>query len=110
MTDAVVRAENVYTRFGRLEVLRGVSLEVAPREVLCVIGPSGPGKSTFLRCINDLEPAAHLRAVPGRAGGCRRVARKAGLHDPLTDEDVKACQRVRSVPGHDDHSALTSRP
>jgi polar amino acid transport system ATP-binding protein len=41
MTDAVVRAENVYTRFGRLEVLRGVSLEVAPREVLCVIGHSG---------------------------------------------------------------------
>jgi polar amino acid transport system ATP-binding protein len=51
-----VRAENVYKRFGRLEVLRGVSLEVAPREVLCVIGPSGSGKSTFLRCINHLEP------------------------------------------------------
>ncbi len=56
MTDAMVRAENVHKRFGRLEVLRGISLEVAPREVLCVIGPSGSGKSTFLRCINHLEP------------------------------------------------------
>jgi polar amino acid transport system ATP-binding protein len=52
----MVRAEGVHKRFGRLEVLRGVSLEVAPREVLCVIGPSGSGKSTFLRCINHLEP------------------------------------------------------
>jgi polar amino acid transport system ATP-binding protein len=56
MTDAMVRAENVHKRFGRLEVLRGISLEVAPREVLCIIGPSGSGKSTFLRCINHLEP------------------------------------------------------
>src|SRR6185437_10017143 len=55
MADAMVRAEDVHKRFGRLEVLRGISLEVAPREVLCVIGPSGSGKSTFLRCINHLE-------------------------------------------------------
>jgi len=52
----MVRAESVHKSFGRLEVLRGVSLEVAPREVLCIIGPSGSGKSTFLRCINHLEP------------------------------------------------------
>jgi len=52
----MVRAEGVHKRFGRQEVLRGISLEVAPREVLCVIGPSGSGKSTFLRCINHLEP------------------------------------------------------
>ena len=59
---------------------------------------------------SPFEPATHLWAVPGRAGGYRLVARKPGLHDPLTDEEVKACQRVRPVPGHDDHSALTSRP
>jgi polar amino acid transport system ATP-binding protein len=51
----MVRAEGVHKRFGRLEVLRGIDLEVAPREVLCLIGPSGSGKSTFLRCINHLE-------------------------------------------------------
>src|SRR5438105_8123723 len=51
----MVKAEAVYKNFGRLEVLRGIDLEVAPREVMCIIGPSGSGKSTFLRCINHLE-------------------------------------------------------
>jgi polar amino acid transport system ATP-binding protein len=52
---AMVKAEAVHKSFGRLHVLRGVTLEVAPSEVLCLIGPSGSGKSTFLRCINHLE-------------------------------------------------------
>jgi polar amino acid transport system ATP-binding protein len=51
----MVRAEGVRKTFGHVEVLKGIDLEVAPREVLCVIGPSGSGKSTFLRCINHLE-------------------------------------------------------
>ncbi len=52
---AVVRAERVRKHFGRLEVLRGVDLEVQPGEVVVIIGRSGSGKSTFLRCINHLE-------------------------------------------------------
>jgi polar amino acid transport system ATP-binding protein len=51
----MVKAEAVHKRFGRLEVLKGLWLEVAPKEVVCMIGPSGSGKSTFLRCINHLE-------------------------------------------------------
>ena len=51
----VLQAEDVVKRFGRLEVLKGVSLEVDPREVVCIIGPSGSGKTTFIRCINHLE-------------------------------------------------------
>jgi polar amino acid transport system ATP-binding protein len=51
----VVRAERVRKHFGRLEVLRGVDLEVFPGEVVVIIGRSGSGKSTFLRCINHLE-------------------------------------------------------
>ena len=51
----MVLAESVHKSFGRLHVLRGVSLEVEPRQVMCLIGPSGSGKSTFLRCINHLE-------------------------------------------------------
>jgi polar amino acid transport system ATP-binding protein len=50
-----VRAERVRKHFGRLEVLRGVDLEVQPGEVVVIIGRSGSGKSTFLRCINHLE-------------------------------------------------------
>jgi polar amino acid transport system ATP-binding protein len=51
----MVKAQAVHKSFGRLEVLRGIDLEVQPKEVMCVIGPSGSGKSTFLRCINHLE-------------------------------------------------------
>ncbi|HYA00857.1 MAG TPA: amino acid ABC transporter ATP-binding protein [Candidatus Binatia bacterium] len=53
--EPMVRAEAVHKSFGRNEVLRGITLEVAPRDVMCIIGPSGSGKSTFLRCINHLE-------------------------------------------------------
>ena len=49
MTETVVKAEGVHKSFARLEVLKGVSMEVAEREVVCMIGPSGSGKSTFLR-------------------------------------------------------------
>jgi polar amino acid transport system ATP-binding protein len=51
----MVKAEAVRKNFGRLEVLRGIDLEVYPKQVMCLIGPSGSGKSTFLRCINHLE-------------------------------------------------------
>ena len=55
MSQPMVKAEAVHKRFGRLEVLKGISLEVQPREVACLLGPSGSGKSTFLRCINHLD-------------------------------------------------------
>ncbi len=55
--------ESVSKSFGRLEVLRGVDLEVAEHEVVCLIGASGSGKSTLLRCINLLEPIDDGRIV-----------------------------------------------
>jgi polar amino acid transport system ATP-binding protein len=51
----MVDIRDVHKRFGDNEVLKGVSLSVAPGEVVCVIGPSGSGKTTLLRCINFLE-------------------------------------------------------
>jgi polar amino acid transport system ATP-binding protein len=51
----LVRARNVHKSFDHLEVLKGIDLDVAPGEVVVVLGPSGSGKSTFLRCINHLE-------------------------------------------------------
>jgi len=57
-TDAaeiVVEATDVHKSFGRTEVLRGIDLTVHRREVVVIIGASGSGKTTFLRCINHLE-------------------------------------------------------
>jgi polar amino acid transport system ATP-binding protein len=52
---AAIRVVDLHKAFGDLEVLKGIDLEVAPGEVVCVIGPSGSGKSTLLRCVNRLE-------------------------------------------------------
>ena len=51
----MIRTENLHKSFGDLHVLRGVSQTIRKGEVVSVIGPSGGGKSTFLRCLNLLE-------------------------------------------------------
>ena len=50
-----VKVSNLHKSFGDLHVLRGIDIEISEGEVVCVIGPSGGGKSTFLRCLNRLE-------------------------------------------------------
>lgn len=56
MTEPMVRAVDVCKFFDDLHVLKNVCLDVRPTEVVCIIGRSGSGKSTFLRCLNFLEP------------------------------------------------------
>ena len=55
MNAPMVRVIEARRRFGRLEVLRGVSLDIQRAEVAVLLGPSGSGKTTLLRCINHLE-------------------------------------------------------
>ena len=50
-----IEAHDIHKCFGKLEVLKGINLDVEEGEVIAVIGPSGSGKSTFLRCLNKLE-------------------------------------------------------
>jgi polar amino acid transport system ATP-binding protein len=53
---SALRLEDVHKSFGKVEVLRGIDLDVAKHDVVCLIGASGSGKSTLLRCVNLLEP------------------------------------------------------
>jgi polar amino acid transport system ATP-binding protein len=73
-TDLVVEATDVHKYFGRLHVLKGVSMEVRRQEVVVVIGASGSGKTTFIRCVNHLEKIQQGRiSVNGHLIGYRDV-------------------------------------
>ena len=54
-SDALISVRNLYKKFGKLEVLNGINLDINKGDVVAIIGPSGCGKSTFLRCLNGLE-------------------------------------------------------
>jgi polar amino acid transport system ATP-binding protein len=84
--EPMVKAESVHKRFGRLEVLKGISLEANRGEVTCLLGPSGSGKSTFLRCINHLERINAGRLwVDGDLVGYRQSGNK--LHE-MREADI----------------------
>jgi polar amino acid transport system ATP-binding protein len=72
---SLVRLEHVTKRFGALTVLDQVSLSVDPGDIVAVIGRSGSGKSTMLRCINALEPIQGGRILVG----------DTVVNDPATD-------------------------
>jgi polar amino acid transport system ATP-binding protein len=64
--EPIITVDKLHKWFGMLHVLQGVSLSVMPREVVVMIGRSGSGKSTFLRCLNFLEqPSAGTIAIDG---------------------------------------------
>jgi len=86
--EPVVSALGIEKFFGRNHVLRGCSLEVYPRETICLIGRSGSGKSTLLRCINFLEePSAGKVIVDG-------VAVEA---TPLRSRSRQEQERIRQI-------------
>jgi polar amino acid transport system ATP-binding protein len=86
MSEPMVRAEAVHKRFGRHEVLKGITMQVARGDVMVLLGPSGSGKSTFLRCINHLEKINSGRlSVDGELVGYRQVG--DALHE-LRESEV----------------------
>jgi polar amino acid transport system ATP-binding protein len=94
MGGVVVEVGDVQKRCGRLEVLKGVSLDVQRRETVCIIGASGSGKTTFIRCINHLEKIDGGRiTVNGHLLGYREANGK------LREDSEKSIARQRTQIG-----------
>ena len=95
MDDATLRVDGIHKRFGNLEVLKGISLSASKGDVISLIGASGSGKSTFLRCINLLEtPDAGEIRVEGEL--IRMKPDRAGRYLPAEPKQV---DRIRAKLG-----------
>lgn len=88
----MLNVEDLHKSFGNIEVLKGVSLTAHKGDVISMLGSSGSGKSTFLRCINMLEiPNAGKITVHGETIGM--TTDKAGQPKPL---DMRQVERIRT--------------
>ena len=84
--DPLLRIVDLHKRFGELEVLAGVSIDVARGEKVSIIGPSGSGKTTLLRCINYLEkPSAGHIYIDGKLIGEKQAN---GRYVHLSDREL----------------------
>ncbi len=82
----MVSIRNLHKSYGDLEVLKGVDLDIAPGEVVCVIGASGSGKTTMLRCVNFLETYQDGRIyVDGQLVGYRE---QNGQLKPAPEKEI----------------------
>jgi ABC-type polar amino acid transport system ATPase subunit len=103
--DAVLRVEGLRKRFGDLEVLRGIDMEVDRGEVIVVFGRSGSGKSTLLRCINFLEDPtegtveiAGIRVSSGHRNRRRRdQIRRLRTHAGLVFQDFQLFPHMTAI-------------
>ncbi|MBS0572941.1 MAG: ATP-binding cassette domain-containing protein, partial [Proteobacteria bacterium] len=86
-----IRIENLHKCFGQLEVLKGVSLRACEGDVVAIIGGSGSGKSTMLRCINFLETPTSGKIVIG--------GEEVGMHADGRPASRKQLERLRQSLG-----------
>ena len=117
--EPIIRVTDLHKSYADIEVLRGISIAIAPKSVVSVIGASGSGKSTFLRCLNFLErPTSGTIAIDGEsasigqgpAPSARNIARlraKLGMvfqqfnlwpHLSALENVMEALLRVRRLP------------
>jgi ABC-type histidine transport system ATPase subunit len=89
--NIAINVKNIHKTFGQLEVLKGIDLTAKEGEVISIIGSSGSGKSTFLRCINMLEnPTEGEIEISGEALNLKR-----GKDGHLMAADPKQLEKVR---------------
>ena len=94
-SDAAVSVRDLRKSFGALEVLKGVSLSARVGDVISILGASGSGKSTMLRCINMLEvPDSGDVVIGGEA-----IALKQGRAGRMEPADRRQVDRIRSRVG-----------
>nr|MBO6295428.1 amino acid ABC transporter ATP-binding protein [Schwartzia sp. (in: firmicutes)] len=106
----MISVRNLRKSFGSVEVLKGVNLDIAEKEVVVIIGPSGSGKSTLLRCINYLEePTSGEIVVDGMKLGetdINKVRAEVGMvfqrfnlypHMTVMDNITLAPMKVRGI-------------
>ena len=92
MAESAIVVEDLYKNFGQLEVLKGISMSADEHDVVSILGSSGSGKSTFLRCINLLEtPTSGKVYVRGEL--IEMETRKSGEIVPVNQKQV---DRIRS--------------
>ena len=85
--------EDLHKYFGAEEVLKGISLEANEGDVIAMLGASGSGKSTFLRCLNLLEiPTSGKVYVGGEL-----IRMKKDRYGETVPEDIKQVERLRTV-------------
>jgi len=93
-TSKLLQVIDLQKRFGRNEVLRGITMGVDQGEVVAILGPSGSGKSTLLRCINHLEKIDGGRILfEGRLVGYRET------NGALKEEGERVVARMRAEMG-----------
>ena len=108
----IIKVKNVTKTFGSLEVLKGINAEINEKEVVCMIGASGSGKSTFLRCLNRLEDVSSGQVVingidiTNRKININKVRQEIGMvfqqfnlfpHKTVLENITLAPVKVRSV-------------
>jgi len=93
--NVALTVEDLHKNFGPLEVLKGISMNAHEGDVISLIGSSGSGKSTFLRCINLLESptSGHIYV------GGELIRMKKNRHGQVVPEDRKQVDRIRTQLG-----------
>ena len=92
--DVVIQARDVHKAFGELEILKGVSLDVHRGEVVVLIGASGSGKTTFIRCINHLED---IQGGSIRVNGALMGYRERADGKLVRDSESNIARRRRDI-------------